>query len=471
MLDMPKLDEKPWLVLLFDNSTGDMIYFNVFGQPFLILGTLEKAQDLLERRSAKYSSRLNMPMLTELMDWKKNLGFMPMGKMWRDYRKAFDQYFHANVTVNYQPTLLRETHQYLKLLLDTPNRFESHTRHTFMASMMSVIYGVTVEPDSNNDFISLIERALRSISDATVPGTFLVDFFPVMKYIPAWFPGASFQRQAREWRKLKDEVVNAPFDHVKRLIRSGDATTCMLTSLIDAIPDGVNQVDEEEKAKELCSVAFGAGADTTVSVMQSFFLAMAMHPDVMRKAQRELDEVLGVGRLPDFSDRPLLPYVNALIKECLRWNLVTNIGFAHMSSEDDEYHGFFIPKGTVVMANTWAILHDPEVFEHSNQFMPERYLKDGQLDPSVRDPGVAAFGFGRRICPGQSFVDLHIYSLISSTLAAFDILAPLDHKGNLLKLEARYTSAPLSVPLPFECRILPRSPAMERIVQESSYLN
>lgn len=172
------------------------------------------------------------------MDWKKNLGFMPMGKMWRDYRKAFDQYFHANVTVNYQPTLLRETHQYLKLLLDTPNRFESHTRQyvrllhstsflltemlfllsTFMASMMSVIYGVTVEPDSNNDFVSLIERALRSISDATVPGTFLVDFFPVMKYIPAWFPGASFQRQAREWRKLKDEVVNAPFDHVKRLM-------------------------------------------------------------------------------------------------------------------------------------------------------------------------------------------------------------------------------------------------------------
>lgn len=99
---------------------------------------------------------------------------------------------------------------------------------------------------------------------------------------------------------------------------------------------------------------------------------MAMFPEAMKAAQKELDAVVGTHRLPDFSDRPSLPYINALIKECMRWqgianlgkykanirilggmNLFDSIGLAHSLSEDDEYEGYFIPKGTIVMGNTW----------------------------------------------------------------------------------------------------------------------
>ena len=64
----------------------------------------------------------------------------------------------------------------------------------------------------------------------------------------------------------------------------------------------------------------------TVIAVQAFFLAMAMHPDVQRKAQAEIDAVVGQDRLPDFSDRAKLPYVNAIVKETLRWHSISPLG-------------------------------------------------------------------------------------------------------------------------------------------------
>ena len=99
---------------------------------------------------------------------------------------------------------------------------------------------------------------------------------------------------------------------------------------------------------------------------------MALYPEVQKKAQAEIDSVVGPSRLPDFHDRPSLPYINAVIKETSRWNLVIPLGrpfviiivatilkssegIPHMSTIDDEYNGFYIPKGTVLIANAWLV--------------------------------------------------------------------------------------------------------------------
>ena len=102
---------------------------------------------------------------------------------------------------------------------------------------------------------------------------------------------------------------------------------------------------------------------------------MALYPEVQKKAQAEIDSVIGPNRLPDFHDRPSLPYINAVVKESSRWNLVIPLGIRpfcyhrhcyiysdelegvpHMSTNDDEYNGFYIPKGTIMMGNAWLVL-------------------------------------------------------------------------------------------------------------------
>lgn len=90
--------------------------------------------------------------------------------------------------------------------------------------------------------------------------------------------------------------------------------------------------------------------------MKGFFLAMALFPDVQKKAQQEIDAVIGTSRMPDFSDRPSLPYVNALLKEMMRWHIVTPIALPHRVVADDEYNGYLIPGGAMIIANTWYVM-------------------------------------------------------------------------------------------------------------------
>jgi len=102
------------------------------------------------------------------------------------------------------------------------------------------------------------------------------------------------------------------------------------------------------------------------------FLAVALYPEVQRKAQAELDAVVGPNRLPVFEGRPSLPYINAVVKESLRWHLVVPLGgpflftmvtailegsqgVPHMATNNEECDGYYILKGTIVIANAWPV--------------------------------------------------------------------------------------------------------------------
>lgn len=87
--------------------------------------------------------------------------------------------------------------------------------------------------------------------------------------------------------------------------------------------------------------------------MMGFFMTMALYPHVQRKAQEEIDRVIGTSRLPGFKDREDLPYIDAVLKEALRWHPVVPMGVAHMAMEDDILEGYRIPKGAAILTNIW----------------------------------------------------------------------------------------------------------------------
>ncbi|KAF9044254.1 cytochrome P450 [Panaeolus papilionaceus] len=468
LLDVPQ--DKPWLGYNdWCKVYGDMVYFEVLGQPFIVLGSLEKTNDLFEKRSSNYSDRMRMPMVLELMHWDYNMALLPYGQWWRRHRRAFHEHFHPGVVAKHQPVQIYETRAFLQRLLETPDNFLHHVRHTFAATIMRVAYGITVK-ESGDPYITNAEQALYGLAEAGIPGSFLVDLIPALKYIPEWFPGATFQKKATRWRNINKDVALKPFEHVKEQMKAGVAVPESVASyLIERLPDENHPLRKEEEkiAQDTAAVAYVGGADTTVSAVQTFFLAMVMYPEVMKKAQAELDAVIGPHRLPDYSDRPSLTYINAMVKESMRWQMIIPLAVGHMATEDDEYNGYFIPKGTVLMGNAWSILHDPEVFDEPEEYIPERYIgKDGKLDPNARNPSVAAFGYGRRICPGRHMSDNALFMIIASTLAVFDIRAPLDKTGKPIKPKAEFTSGLLSYPVPFECRITPRSSTAKRLVQD-----
>ena len=116
----------------------------------------------------------------------------------------------------------------------------------------------------------------------------------------------------------------------------------------------------------------------------------------MRKAHEELDRVVVKGHLPDFSDKDRLPYIDALAREVFWWNTPVPIAVPNRATQDDVYRGYFIPAGTTVIQGVWAICRYPTIYPDPETFSPDRFLKDGKIDPLVFNPEDSVFGAGRR---------------------------------------------------------------------------
>ncbi|KAH9162257.1 cytochrome P450, partial [Lactarius sanguifluus] len=197
------------------------------------------------------------------------------------------------------------------------------------------------------------------------------------------------------------------------------------------------------------------GADTTVSALQTFILAMTLYPEVQRKAQAEIDRVIGTLRLPDFSDQDALPYVQAVFKEVLRWHPVTPLGVPHKVMVSDIYEGYYIPAGSTVISNTWGIMHDPAIFAEPDRFYPERWLS-----PDAPPFPNQAFGFGARQCPGRFLARASMWLNIVGILTAFNITPTEDGPP-----EEAFSSGIISYVKPFRCNILPRSATAASLVR------
>jgi cytochrome P450 len=162
---------------------------------------------------------------------------------------------------------------------------------------------------------------------------------------------------------------------------------------------------------------------------------MIAFPEVQRKAQAELDAVVGRARLPTFADAPHLPYVRAAIKEVLRWRPAVPLGVPHKTTEDDWYEGMFIPKGATCVANIWQCNHDRAVFgDDADEFRPERHLDDkGELLPGpmeTNQEGHVSFGFGRRVCVGKHLANESLFIHTARILWAATLECAKDENGN-----------------------------------------
>ncbi|KAN0135963.1 O-methylsterigmatocystin oxidoreductase [Lactarius tabidus] len=208
--------------------------------------------------------------------------------------------------------------------------------------------------------------------------------------------------------------------------------------------DEPDRSDAEKTLAGALGSIYIAGADTTVSSMVTFLIACMAYPELQKMARDEIDAVVGRKRPQTFEDRPRLPFVDAMCKAVLRWRPVLPIAAPHAAVDDGFYDGFFIPKGALVIGNTWALFHDPSVcLVDPDAFKPERFLNP---DGSLRDDTLlsSAFNYGKRICPGRHFVDATLFIYAASLLSIF--LTKKMHSDQEGQSEYKYTGSMLRKP-------------------------
>lgn len=261
------------------------------------------------------------------------------------------------------------------------------------------------------------KRMLRMFKNIR-PGAWFVDWVPILDYLPDSL--APWRASAIEIRNQIMPFFLVFYKAMKARVKNGTAPDCFLARIIKQ--EGVTF--DETEPPHIIATTMAAGTDTTATTLQWFFKAALMFPDAIKKAQEEIDQVVGHDRLPDWEDQPRLPYITALVNETHRWATATPLAFIHATSEADVYRGKNVPSGAIVYSNIYAVHNDPNIFPHPEEWIPERYLpqEDNRSAPEANRAGLHyAFGAGRRECPGKHVADASLYIVISRILWAFNI--------------------------------------------------
>ncbi|KAF9072162.1 cytochrome P450 [Rhodocollybia butyracea] len=460
IFDIPKGAMHVGYMKMAKDYGSDVLYLNMAGSPMLILNSVEAVEDLLVRRAAIYSDRPRFPMIGELCGWDFALSLIKYGDQWRRSRALFAKQFSpSSVQAYHKPCIVENVHLFLNRLLNAPEEFQDHLVLLSAGIVLATTYGIYLR-DRNNPYLQSAERAVQGFSEAALPGAYLINTFPILEYIPEWFPGAGFKRKAKVERANVKGMIGDTIEFVKKSMADGTARSSMASRALQEMKDDKSWSEEKETLLQNVAAA-----------LNTIILGLVLNPDVLRKGQTAVDAAIGKStRLPNFDDEGKIPYVDALIMEGLRWRPIVPLGLPHYTTEEDMYRGYYVPANAIIIGNTWAILHDPATYgSNVDQFCPERFLNsDGTLSSKVPYPS-AAFGYGRRICAGKGIAQHQLWIAVASLLACFDISQGVDGEtsGAEAKPSTEYVNKVLSYPSPYRCNIEPRSKTVACLIRSS----
>ncbi|THH22534.1 hypothetical protein EUX98_g8161 [Antrodiella citrinella] len=451
------------------NQFGEIVYIHVFGQGLVFLNSYEVTVELMEKRGAIYSDKPAFVMAGELCGCDNMVAFTRYGDKSRRQRRLMTQALNPTAIRTYQPLLEIETHTLLRAIATDPKNYLNYIRRYAGGLTLLVIYGYQVKSE-NDPSLALATECVDILSNqiASGGGIWPVDIFPALQHLPSWLPGAGFKAKAATWKAKMEEFADKPYEALKQRMLDGTALSCFCSTLLEEAGDKIDS-ERDFDIRWTANSMYSASLDTTITVVQHFILTMIQFPEMMQRAQEEIESVVGHGRLPTFTDRPSLPFVEALMSELLRWSVAVPLGLPHRLMEDDVYNGMFLPKGTLVFANVWKMLRNPEVYPNPEVFSPERFMEDvDEVTAKRRDPRNYVFGFGRRRCPGMHLIEQSLWIVMTSMISSFDITRAKDAAGNAVEPVVVFENAVFRQPNPFECDIRLRSEQSERLVMGSA---
>ncbi|KAH9476434.1 Cytochrome P450 monooxygenase [Psilocybe cubensis] len=450
---------------------------------------MQIVKELLDNRASETSSRPSIHALDAICGGNFFALASSHTDLWKTGKKLIGPFMTPNAIKPRIPVVERESLQLLQDLVRSPENLCAHIFRFSLSSVTTIVYGERVTTHDSvysTEFSGYLEHFLKAISPESAP----VDLIPLLRYIPARF--APWKGVWKETGLRQRRIYSSFFEDAEREIKSGRRSGNFIETIL-------NRQEELGLSRDLAVYLGGsmldAGTESTSAIVQSLILCLAQYPDVMKKAQDEIDSYVGDGRLPVPGDIDGLPYVQAVVKEVHRFRTAAPTGLPHAPTHDLEYRGCIIPKGATIMVNVWAILHDPgqycgslsifftrnsikildhsELFECPDTFWPERYL----LNPNGTRPGLEKdytvrtslhFGSGKRLCPGMHFSNTLMGIVAMRLLWAFNF-SPENGSAkphNTLDIIDGYTEGIAFAPKDLKCKIVPRSQEKIDIITE-----
>ncbi|XP_076958499.1 flavonoid 3',5'-hydroxylase-like [Bidens hawaiensis] len=285
---------------------------------------------------------------------------------------------------------------------------------TIMNVVTSMIWGgIKMVEDSEDRMRFGVEfrKVIKEINGLMATSN-LSDFYPSL----AWLDLQGIEKGMKAARGKIDGLFDGIIDQRRK--NGSDENKDILQFLLNLKDNGDSEFTMTH-IKGLLLDMISGGTDTTSSTIEYALAHMIDKPEILKKAQQEVDTLVGEGNIVEESHIKNLPYLHAIMKEVLRLRPTVPLLLPHSPSESCVIGGYTVPKDARVFVNAWAIHRDPSVWENPLEFRPERFLNQ-KLGYSESGFKYLPFGSGRRMCPGAMMAERMFVYLLSSLIHSFD---------------------------------------------------
>jgi cytochrome P450 len=327
------------------------------------------------------------------------------GDLWKRQRKLMQPVFRHDLLGAYGDTMVAAAVELVDSFRDGEVRdMGVEMANVTLKVVVRTLFGEDLPPDVGDIgdlLVAALDAANERMNNVVRP--------------PAWAPTRRNLRERRAIRKI-EEILR---ELIRMRRESGKARKDLLSVLLTAADADTGEAMSDRQLRDEMMTLFGAGQETTATVLTWTWYLLARQQGVAAKLRDELDRVLG-GRLPAAADLPKLPYTEMVIREAMRLYPPAP-AVAREPIEDVRLGGYDVPKGSLVTVSVYALHHDERFFADPERFDPERFAAG--WEERIPRGAYVPFGGGPRVCIGNGFAMMEA-RLVLATVAQACILSP-----------------------------------------------
>ncbi|XP_031491483.1 cytochrome P450 78A5 [Nymphaea colorata] len=433
-------------------SALDVMSFSVGLTRVVVSSSPETAREIL--CSPAFADRPPKESAYELL-FHRAMGFAPYGDYWRNLRRIAASHFFSRRRIEAAAGGRRAIGEKMvaEVLASTGANGDVKLRRILhlgsLNHVMWTVFGRTFEFSGSSG-------EGRRLAEMVEEGYELLGVLNWGDHLPflRWLDLQGVRRRCQKLVSQVNEFVGKIIEEHRdkgRTMKSGDEDD---GDFVDALlgSQEENRLTDSDMIAVLWEMIF-RGTDTVAILLEWVMARMVLHPEVQRRAQSEIDSVVGRGRGVWDSDLPKLSYLQAIVKEALRMHPPGPLlSWARLAIHDVDVGGQHIPVGTTAMVNMWAITHDEHIWERPEVFNPDRFMAGEEVSVLGTDLRLAPFGAGRRVCPGKAMGLASIHLWLAQLLQNYEWLpgAPTVDLSECLKMSMEMKN-------PLVCRVKPRT--------------
>nr|XP_043635874.1 cytochrome P450 81Q32-like [Erigeron canadensis] len=409
------------------NRHGPILLLRFGFRRVLLISSSSAAEDLFSNNDRVFANR------PKLLPGKifgcnySTLAWAPHGALWRHLRRAsFIDVLKFHRLHDQQDSLADEVKVLLHELFHSETKivdFKSIFQDLVFKVMVRMFAGkrysqkkITAEGETteSNSLKEYVMESFRITTGETDTGYFM----PILKALGLM---NALEERCKKLQEKGDSLLSRLIEELRPSIAEFSNQTCeteekVLNFLLARQKDDPKNY-RDDIIKGLMLGLMTAGTTTSAGTMEWAISLLIKHPEVLQKAQTEIDNYVGNNRFLKLEDLEHLPYLRCIVKETMRLYPVAPLLVPHESSKKCKVGGYNVPKGTMLMVNVWAIQNDPNIWKQPTEFIPERFEKIVDERDGFK---LMPFGYGMRSCPGKHMALRVIHYVLGSLIQCFD---------------------------------------------------